>query len=263
MSSSQTVEAAQGFRPPNPIGSGRCLAWGQSAGYRGGMTSVPSATTPPTFATEAAALLRELEAATTQLARAETIPYEVALLVKELGDRLHASDPIAGMPSVAPDVRTELLAAALLCRDAVENGSRRELRLQLEHVRHLVRDVVDEAPANPDRDPREMLRWLVEVVGAPQGEIAELLRVAPRSLQRWLSEKDRSAPTGDDLARVSVVTAIVAHLRHSFTGPGTLHWFTRPHPALGNRPPAGLLDDPLTYPQLTALASRARSMLAG
>lgn len=227
------------------------------------MTSVDTATSPPTFAAEAAALLRELGAATTQLARTEAIPYEVGVLVKELGERLHASDPIAGMPSVAPDVRTELLAAALLCRDAVENGSRRELRLHLEHVRHLVRDVVDEAPANPDRNPREIARWLVEVTGAPQTEIADLLKVAPRSLQRWLSDKERSAPSGDDLARLSVVAAIVAQLRHSFTGPGTLHWFTRPHPALGDRPPADLLADPLTYPQLMALASRARSMLAG
>jgi hypothetical protein len=54
---------------------------------------------------------------------------------------------------------------------------------------------------------------------------------------------------------------VVNQLRHAFTGPGVVAWFTRKHPVLGRRP-IELLNDPLRYPQLLGAATAARAMTA-
>ncbi len=95
-----------------------------------------------------------------------------------------------------------------------------------------------------------------------RSDIASDLRVAPRTLQRWLSPTDSAVPTGDDEARLRVVARIVGHLRHSFTGPGTFRWLERPHPELRGKTPLSLLGDESRFPELVRLAARARSMVA-
>jgi len=226
------------------------------------MTSLRADISAPDFLPEAASLLGEVNEATAVLAVDAGIPHQVGVLVKELGNRLHAADPNLGLAAVDPTVRAELLGSALLCHEALDRGSRRDLRVCLEQVRHLLRDIVEERDVQADRDPRAIARWLVDTVAVPQPQIATVLGVAPRTLQRWVSASGTSAPSGEELARLSMVAAAVAHLRHSFTGPGALRWFDRPHPALDGHAPLELLDDPANYPMLRSLAARARSMVA-
>ena len=78
-----------------------------------------------------------------------------------------------------------------------------------------------------DRAPKELARRLVDVVSLPQSDIARVLRVAPRTLQRWVSESDPAVPSRDNQARLRAVAGIVSHLWQSFTGPGTFRWVER------------------------------------
>jgi hypothetical protein len=84
--------------------------------------------------------------------------------------------------------------------------------------------------------------------------------VSVRQLQRWLADEGAD-PAGNDAARIRIVGQLVNQLRHAFTGPGVVAWFTRPHPVLG-MPPIELLDDPLAYPQVIRAATAARAQMA-
>lgn len=79
-----------------------------------------------------------------------------------------------------------------------------------------------------------------------------------RQLQRWLAAHG-SEPAGAEAARIRVVARLVNQLRHTFTGPGVLAWFSRKHPMLGEAP-AALLDDPMRYPELVSVATASRAM---
>jgi hypothetical protein len=132
----------------------------------------------------------------------------------------------------------------------------RDLRLALEQLRHALRDIVDTAPFGDDEPVGTVATRLVELVQVPQSQLTEVLGVSTRQWQRWLSGE--AEPTGDDAARVRIVAQIANQLRHSFTGPGVVRWFEREHPHLGAAP-AMLLDDPLRYPELVALARGSRT----
>ena len=179
---------------------------------------------------------------------------------------LYARNPETGLESVDPYLAEGLLGGAVVCLKALRDDdvarSRRELRLGLEQVRQALRDVLAEHPVSADQSAKAVARWLADTVSVPQAEVARILDVSPRTFQRWLSETDTAAPTGDDEMRLRIVARLVNHLRHSFTGPGALRWLERPHPQLGDRPPISLLGDEATYPALTQLAARARSMVA-
>ena len=134
---------------------------------------------------------------------------------------------------------------------------RRDLRVGLEQLRQAVRDVGEDAAVGDDRPVKQVLGELVGMLAVPQADVAHLLGVSPRQLQQWLSLHGTS-PEGADAARVRIVARAAIALRHTFTGPGVVRWFARPHPRLGH-PPADLLDDPLQAPTLTALALSARA----
>lgn len=220
----------------------------------------------PTFESAASTLLEQLDAATHSLALHEHVPDEVAMLVDQFDSVLYARNPELGFASVDPYLAEGLLGGAIVCLKALRNEdpelARRELRLGLEQVRQAVRDMLDEHPVRADRDPKELVRWLADTTSVSQQELAEVLQVAPRTLQRWLSSSDKAAPSGDDEMRISVVARIVNHLRHSFTGPGTVRWLQRPHPRLEGEAPVTLLVDESRFPELVHLAARARSMVA-
>ena len=204
-------------------------------------------------------LLDEVAGATAALRRRpEGIPPEVAALVDGLGTALHADAPES--MDVDPYLATALFAGALRATQALRTedpvAARQHLRVALEQVRHALRDIDDEAPVAEQTGVAEVLRRLVEELGLPQPELAPLLGISTRQLQRWLSPAGPS-PSGRDEARVRMVARLVNQLRHAFTAPGVPAWFLRPHPALGTRP-LDLLADPLEYPRLLAAARGAR-----
>lgn len=207
-------------------------------------------------------LLARVNEATALLRRSETVPDEVAELVDSFEPALGAATPLRLQAD--PYLTTMLWAAAFRAEKALRHDSgaqrRRDVRVALEQFRHALRDIIENRPYHDDVPVREVLAGTAGVLAAPQKELADLLGVSVRQLQRWLGP-DGPEPAADDAARIRAVGQAVNQLRHPFTGPGTLAWFYRKHPVLG-RPPVELLDDPLCYPRLVAAATAARAMTA-
>ncbi|MFZ5869112.1 MAG: hypothetical protein ACOYXW_01050 [Actinomycetota bacterium] len=204
-------------------------------------------------------LLHDLDEATRALGDTTDVPPAIARLVEGLTEDLHARDP-HGL-GIDPYLSSAVFAAALLAMKALRHDAaqerRRDVRIALEQLRHVVRDVSESVPVADDRPIKEGLAQLVGLLAVPQPEVAVLLKISPRHLQRRLSPQGPQ-PEGADAARIRVVARIADQLRHVFTGPGVVQWFRRPHPRLG-RPPLELLDDPLNAPRLLDLALSARA----
>lgn len=189
------------------------------------------------------------------------VPATVERMIEDLDLDLHADAPL-GL-DVDPYLSTALFAAALRSMKALRHDNARtryrDVRVALEQLRHAVRDVVDTAPFGEQEPTSEIAARLAASVQVPQSELAPILGVSTRQLQRWLSGE--AEPSGDDAARLRVVAQIANQLRHAFTAPGVVRWFERKHPRLRVAPMA-LLDDPLRYPELVALARGSRTTVA-
>lgn len=215
-------------------------------------------TTTAPATVDLARLLAEAEAATIALRSSAAVPRTVEAFVEGLADVLHADAPAS--LGTDPYLASSLYAGALRALRAVhlpEDSRRGELRLALEQVRQAARDALEGGPVAADVPARAVLRETLSMLGVPQAELAALLGVSTRQLQRWLAD-DGPVPTGRDEARVRAVAAVAAQLRHVLTGPGVAAWFGRLHPELGTTP-AELLADPLALPRLVGLASALRA----
>ncbi|SOX55772.1 hypothetical protein MAAFP003_4466 [Mycobacterium ahvazicum] len=205
-------------------------------------------------------LLQSVNDTTKLLQRSATVPEEVGLLIDSLDRRLDAARP--SRLKADPYLTTSLWAAAFRAEKALRHDDaeqrRRDVRIALEQFRHALRDIVENQPFSDDAPVGVVLANTAEVLATPQKTLAELLGVSIRQLQRWLAN-DGTGPAAEDAARIRVVGQVVNQLRHSFTGPGVVAWFYREHPMLGQRP-IDLLDDPLCYPRLLAIATEARAM---
>ena len=207
-------------------------------------------------------LLREVNEATVLLQRSATVPDRVIAVIDGFESALGAA--ALWRPEADPHQTAALSQAAFRAQKALRDDNdkqmRRDVRVALEQFREVLRDIVENQPYGEESPVRDVLARTVETLAAPQKTIAELLGVSVRQLQRWLADEG-AGPAGDDAARIRVVGQLVNQLRHAFTGPGVVAWFTRPHPVLG-RPPIELLDDPLAYPQLISAATAARAQTA-
>lgn len=246
--------------PRSPIKLSKSTSCGRIPSYYGDMTS------PPDYESDIRALLEEVSRAGQAMTTARDVPESVERLVDQLDVLLYADAPERGLAGIDPYLGESLLGGAVVClkglRDDNADERRKRVRLGLERIRQALRDIVDEAPASEVRSSKEVAKWLAHSISVPQTQLADLLQVSPRTLQRWLSDTDTAHPEGDDEARVRAIAHIASHLRHVFTGPGVVRWFERPHPSLDDRPPLTLLDDPLRFPHLNQLAARARSTVA-
>jgi hypothetical protein len=206
-------------------------------------------------------------------------PAEAAAAVGELNDRLAAERSVPGglageVRSLADSVRVTPLERwvaadpylALLVHRAVldaaaaaDSGERDALRLALERLAHALAALGEAEEAGEGRSPKELARWLVAAVDAPQRDLAGLLGVDLRRLQRWLSARERTQPEGEEARRLRAVARLVGQLRHSFTGAGVLAWFEWPRPDLGGSSPRDLLADPMRLPDLMLAAGSTRS----
>jgi hypothetical protein len=153
-----------------------------------------------------------------------------------------------------------LLTSVLEAQNAaLVTGDRGALRIALERVRHALEELAEGEPVSEERAPADVARWLAHSVPVPQEELAALLGVGVRTLQRWLSPGESSAPSGRDEHRLRVVARVVAQLRHALGGVGAIAWFDWPRSDLGNRAPRELLDDPEALPDLMLAASAMRT----
>jgi DNA-binding transcriptional regulator YiaG len=208
---------------------------------------------------------RELAEANARLAREAEVPAAVRGLVRDFAEGL--ADPAEpDWAHVDPYLVLALQQAAmgallaLSCDDPREE--RRRLRLRLEQMRQVFRDLAAGQPVDERRPADEVARWLVQTLDVPQSRLAPLLGVGGRTLQRWVSESDATRPSGEDERRLRVVARLANQLRHGLTGRGVAAWFERPRIELEGRTPAELLGDEQAFPRLATLASSARSSLA-
>jgi uncharacterized protein (DUF2384 family) len=212
-----------------------------------------------------AGIEHEIAASNLQLARAKDIPESVRLFVEDLADDV-ALLPLDAMLRIDPYLLVALQQSLLASVRALEHPdpviARRELRIRLEQLRQVYRDLADARPIYEDRAVKQLVRWLVEVMDVPQARLGELFGVSPRTFQRWASENDDSEPAGAEARRVRIVAHLVGHLRHALTGHGAIEWLESPHPRIGGRMPRELLDDPEALSQLTRLAASTRSAIA-
>jgi uncharacterized protein (DUF2384 family) len=199
------------------------------------------------------------------LARSPEVPDSVRYFVDGLADDL-VRLPLEATLRVDPYLLVSLQSSLIAALRALENPdpviARRELRVRLEQLRQVYRDLADARPVYEDQPVKQLVRWLAQVLDVPQARLAELFGVSARTFQRWLSEADETAPVGEDARRVRVVANLVGHLRHSLTGQGVLAWMERPHPVIGGRTPRELLEEPDALTRLTRLAAGTRSATA-
>jgi len=207
---------------------------------------------------------QEIAAYNLLLARSREIPASVRLFVEEMADDL-ANLPVEATLRTDPYLLVALQKSLLAALRALENPepsvARRDLRVRLEQLRQVYRDLADARPIYEDRPAKDLVLWLADATGVPQVRLADLLGVSARTLQRWLSQTDASQPMGDEARRVRLVSTVAGHLRHALTGHGVVEWFARAHPMLGGRRPADLLDEPDALPRLSRLAASTRSAL--
>lgn len=199
------------------------------------------------------------------LARSYVIPDSVRLFVDELADEFAAlpdDAPLAVDPYLFLAAQRALIGSLRALESEDEAAARRQLRVRLEQIRQVFRDLAEGGPLYEQRSPKEIARWLIDVLDAPQARIAEVFHVSPRTFQRWISETDPVSPEGDDARRVRIIAAVVNHLRHAMTGPGVLAWFREPHPSLGGKRPQDLLERTDALTRLSALAASTRSHTA-
>ena len=154
----------------------------------------------------------------------------------------------------AAEIRNRLIA--ILTLDIEETTSldvADRFLMEMEAVRDIVRDLLDEQPAVELRDAAHVVAllesWLPRVSVA---QLAEILGLSERALQR------RRHGEGEATHRMGLVARLVAILRHSWTDEGVAAWFHRPLSALGGARPIELLDDPGRERDLLLVARSGR-----
>lgn len=214
-----------------------------------------------TTAVDLSDLLREVNEATALLQRSATVPDRVGEVLDDFAAALGAAT--LSRSGVDSHLVEALSQAALHAQKGLRHDDkerRRDVRVAFEQFRQVLRDIVETQPYGEESPVRDVLARTVETLAAPQKSLAGLLGVSVRQLQRWLADEG-AEPAGNDAARIRMVGQLVHQLRHAFTGPGVIAWFSGPHPDLG-RAPIELLNDPLRYPQLISAATAARAQTA-
>lgn len=220
--------------------------------------------TDPDFV-DPASVERQIAEQNSLLAGTREVPESVRYFIEGLADdvaRLPADATLRVDPYLLVAMQSSVIGALRALEKPEPEIVRRELRIRLEQLRQVYRDLADSKPTYEDRPVKQLVRWLTDVLDVPQARLAGLFAVSPRTFQRWLSETDDTAPVGEDARRVRVMASIVGHLRHALTGEGVLAWMARPHPAIGDRTPRELLEEPDALTRLTRLAAGTRSATA-
>lgn len=220
---------------------------------------------PMSAALETLAELSDPAAAAAEIARIDSlvahdrdVPDEVWRLVGDMTSRLGGL-AVERWKTVDPYLHAVFWRGFAQTRQALERRgapeARRLLRVGLERMRHALEEITEVSRID-GQDGKELVRWLAGILPIPQQQLAAMLGVDRRKLQRWLNESPR--PEGDDALRVAVVARIVNQLRHALTPVGVQRWFDRPHPELGGKRPRALLAQAERLPRLVRLAASMR-----
>ena len=204
----------------------------------------------------------KLRVANQRLARMAEVPGSIRELVDAVSDELIALD--ADAFGEDPYLLVAIERAALQAKRALdvddEPAQRRAVRLALDELHRLCVALAEREPVAVDRDANSVARWLVDTAGLAARQLAPLVGVHERTLQRWAAEPPQSVPSGEDERRLRSVAQVVAQLRHALTAPGVLAWMAAPDDELGGQSPAQRLDDPAGLPAVLAAARRLRAV---
>jgi hypothetical protein len=214
--------------------------------------------------TELLDLARPLDAAMAvdalndRLAAEERVPVDVGADVARLAAAVRAT-PLERWTAADPYLALLVHRAVLDAQAAVEDEARDALRIALERLSHALAALGEAEEVGDARTPKELARWLAEVLEVPQRDVAELLGVDLRRFQRWISARERTRPEGEEARRLRALARLAGQLRHSFTGAGVIAWFDWPRADLGGATPRELLGDAVRLPDLLLAAGSTRS----
>jgi hypothetical protein len=204
----------------------------------------------------------ELRAANQRLARTPDVSDSVRVLVDAVSDDLIAIDPEAFGDD--PYLLVALERAALQAKRALDmddpRDQRRAMRIALDDLHRLCTALAEHEPVSAGRDANGIARWLVDRAGLAARQLAPLIGVHERTLQRWAAEPPQSAPSGDEERKLRAIAQIVAQLRHVLTAPGALAWMSQPNEHLDSQTPVERLQDPAGLPAVLAAARRLRDV---
>jgi uncharacterized protein (DUF2384 family) len=206
-------------------------------------------------------IAHELAEANRRLAREDEVPPSILGLVRELSEELADTDA-SELEAVDPYLWIELQRAALKTLGAIQEGDpreeRRAVRVGLEQLRFLMTRLAERQPVAEDRPVKDVVRWLDQVIAVPQRRKAEVLGVAARTYQRWVSATDPTVPDGEEERVIRLLARIAGQLRHSLGGPGVIDWLEHPRDELDGARPIDRLQDPAGTDAVLRLAVAAR-----
>jgi uncharacterized protein (DUF2384 family) len=160
--------------------------------------------------------------------------------MRELAARVNDSLSPEVDPRAADEIRRRLIAVLTLSEreDETSLDIADKFLMEIEAVRHVLRDLVDEQPPAELRDAGAVIRLLEEwLPRLSVNQLSDLLGFSPRQLQR------RRRDGGPSTHRAELVARLIAILRHGWTDEGVAAWFYRPRRDLDDRRPFDLLDD--------------------
>lgn len=217
---------------------------------------------PPLWLLDSHSIEGEIARRNLLLAEQDEIPDDLRFFVDELADQLIGLPEDAALrvdPYLLVSAQRALLGALRAIDSDDPQLARRQLRVRLEQLRQIYRDVAEGEMVYEDRPAKQLAAWLTEVLDVSQARLAELAGVSARTFQRWVSATDPAGPEGEDARRLRVIARAANHLRHALTGPGVVRWFEQPNPQLDGRRPLDLLSEADAAAQLSTIAAGVRS----
>ncbi len=112
-------------------------------------------------------------------------------------------------------------------------------------------------PVGEDRPPSEILGWTLNILHLPQVEVAAMLGVSLRTVQRWLRGQGR--PGAEEAARIRRLATVVNEAQFALSSEGIVSWLFRPTAYLDGRTPLDLVRG--APPDADALLNRLTATL--
>ena len=184
----------------------------------------------------------------------ETMRRLVTRLNKDLGPLAFDPEALAEIRGLLIEVIEQLDGGGEAARIDVLD----DLLIRGEKIRHVLRDALDADLGSDPEDARALAGSLVEwLPRVPQREIAQLVGISLRQLQRWLKDG------GEAPRRLALVARLVVLLKKAWTPEGVVAWFHRPRRDLAGKPPIDLLDDPGAEHALVRAVRQGRAQHGG
>lgn len=198
----------------------------------------------------------------TALADAPVAQEEVlrrwAETVRRLSEAIDDAVPPSLHAEEVSEIRGDLLAItrSVLAYDSARPlDSYEETLLRLEAIRHVVRDAVDQPLAGEHDAGRLIADLEAALPRIGRRELAHLLGVSDRSIQRVIAAPEPVEPS----RRLMLVALLVDQLRRGWTPEGAVAWFDRSRSELDGLTPLQALEDPAREQDVLALARTGRA----